>query len=61
MDLDVRITSMYLTFGVTDKFDFGMVVPVVQAEFRGQSDAEIRPFGGTTAAHYFAGTPANPV
>jgi hypothetical protein len=33
----------------------------VQAEFRGQSDAEIRPFGGTTAAHYFSGTPANPV
>lgn len=61
MDLDVRITSMYLTFGVTDRFDFGFVVPLVQAEFRGQSDAEIRPFGGTTAAHYFAGTAANPV
>ncbi|MFL5500043.1 MAG: transporter [Gemmatimonadaceae bacterium] len=61
MDLDVRVTSMYVTFGVTDKFDFGLVVPVVQAEFRGTSDAEIRPFGGTTAAHYFAGTPENPV
>jgi len=61
MDLDVRITSMYVTYGVSDRFDFGLVVPVVQAEFRGESDAEIRPFGGTMAAHYFAGTAANPV
>jgi len=61
MDLEVRVTSMYLTFGVADKFDFGLVVPVVQAEFRGQSDAEIRPFGGPTAAHFFSGTTTNPV
>ena len=61
MDLDVRVTSMYLTYGMTDRFDLGLVVPIVQADFRGQSDAQIRPFGGTTAAHYFAGTAANPV
>jgi len=52
---------MYLTYGVSDRFDFGLVVPVVQADLRGESDAQIRPFGGTTAAHYFAGTPDNPV
>jgi hypothetical protein len=61
MDLDVRVTSMYVTYGVTDRLDFGLVVPIVQAEFRGESDAQIRPFGGTTAAHYFAGTSDNPV
>ena len=61
MDLDVRVTSMYVTYGVTDRFDFGLVVPIVQANFTGESDAQIRPFGGTTAAHYFAGTPDNPV
>jgi hypothetical protein len=61
MDLSVQVTSVYVTLGVSDRFDFGLVVPVVQADFRGQSDAEIRPFGGTTAAHYFAGTPDNPV
>jgi hypothetical protein len=61
MDLDVRVTSMYVTYGLSDRFDVGLVVPIVQAEFRGESDAEIRPFGGTTAAHYFAGTAANPV
>jgi len=61
MNLDVRVTSMYLTYGMTDRFDLGLVVPIVQADFRGESDAQIRPFGGTTAAHYFAGTPDNPV
>jgi len=61
MDLEVKTTAMYMTFGVTDNFDFGLVIPIVQAEFRGQSDAEIRPFGGTSAAHYFAGTSDNPV
>ena len=61
MDLNVRVTSVYVTYGVTDHFDFGFVVPIVQADFKGESDAQIRPFGGTTAAHYFAGTAANPV
>src|SRR5256884_490955 len=27
----------------------------------GTSDAQIVPFGGTTAQHFFGGTPANPV
>ena len=61
MDLSVQVTSIYVTYGVSDRFDFGLVVPIVQADFRGESEAQIRPFGGTTAAHYFAGTPANPV
>ena len=61
MDLSVQVTSIYVTYGVSDRFDFGLVVPVVQANFTGESDAEIRPFGGTTAAHYFAGTAANPI
>ena len=61
MDLRVQVTSVYVTYGLTDRFDFGLVVPIVQADFRGSSEAEIRPFGGTTAAHYFAGTPDNPV
>jgi hypothetical protein len=61
MDLSVQVTSIYFTYGVSDRFDFGLVVPVVQANFTGESNAEIRPFGGTTAAHYFSGSPTNPV
>lgn len=61
IDLDVRVTSLYLTYGLTDKVDVGVVMPVVQAHFEGESHAQVRPFGGTTAAHYFSGTAANPV
>lgn len=61
IDLDVRVNSFYVTYGLTDHFDVGLVVPVVQAVFTGESHAQMRPFGGTTAAHYFAGTAQNPV
>ena len=61
MNLDVRVTSLYVTYGVSNRFDFGLVVPIVEAEFQGESDAQIRPFGGDSAVHYFAGTPTNPV
>ena len=61
MDLDVAVTPVYVTYGVTDKLDISVVVPLVQADFRGSSNAQIQPFGGTTATHYFAGTPTNPM
>lgn len=61
LDLDVRVNSLYMTYGVTDHFDIGLVVPVVQANFEGASRAQMEPFGGTTAAHYFSGTSTNPV
>jgi hypothetical protein len=61
LDLDVRITSFYATYGVTDKLDVGIVLPIVSTTLHGRSDANIFPFGGTTAAHFFAGTPASPV
>lgn len=61
MDLDVRVTSAYVTYGVNDRFDVGLVLPIVQADFRGESFAQLVPFGGTTSAHFFAGTSANPV
>jgi hypothetical protein len=61
LDLDVRVTSTYLTYGLTDRFDIGVVIPVVQTHLQGESEADIVPFGGTTAAHFFAGTTTDPV
>jgi hypothetical protein len=61
LDLDVQVTSVYATYGITDKVDVGIVLPIVSTSLRGRSDANIFPFGGTTAAHFFAGTPQNPV
>jgi hypothetical protein len=61
LKLSVNVTSMYVTYGVSDRFDLGLVVPIVQANFVGESDAQIEPFGPPPVAHYFAGTPQNPV
>jgi hypothetical protein len=60
IDLHVLVNSMYVTYGVSDKVDVGLVVPVVQARMDGSSFAQMHPFGGTTANHYFSGTAANP-
>ena len=60
IDLDVRVNSMYATYGVNDRLDIGFVVPIVQAYMTGESFAQMSPFGGTTANHYFAGTSTNP-
>jgi hypothetical protein len=61
LDIDVHVTSFYLTYGLTDRVDVSALVPLVETSLRGQSDAQIIPFGGPTATHFFAGTPTNPV
>ena len=61
LDLNVVVTNMYATYGVTDWLDLGVVMPLVSTSLHGQSDAQVVPFGGPTAAHFFAGTPADPV
>jgi hypothetical protein len=61
LDIDVRVTAAYLTYGLTDRLDVGVVIPVVQTHLQGGSQADISPFGGTTAAHFFAGTTTDPV
>lgn len=61
LQLDVRLASFTLTYGLSDRFDIGIAIPVVKTSLHGRSDAQIIPFGGTTAAHFFAGTPSNPV
>jgi hypothetical protein len=61
LDIDVHVTEVYVTYGVFDQLDVGFVVPLVSTNLRGESNAQIIPFGGPTATHFFAGTPENPV
>jgi hypothetical protein len=61
LDIHVNVTSFFVTYGLTDHVDFGLVLPLLRTTVSGQSRAEIIPFGGTTATHFFAGTPENPV
>src|SRR5262249_23717122 len=60
LDLDIAVTNIYATYGVTDQLDVGVVVPLVSARLHGSSFAQIIPFGGPTAAHFFARTPEPP-
>ena len=61
LNIGVDVTSFYTTFGITDRIDFGVVVPLQQTSFQGRSFAQINPFGGTSASHFFSGTPTDPV
>src|SRR6267143_2009292 len=60
LDLDMTVTSFFVTFGLLDRVDIGVAIPIVSTSLRGTSDAQIVPFGGTAAQHFFGGTPANP-
>jgi hypothetical protein len=61
MTMDVTITSLYATYGLFDFMDVSFVMPLVSTRFTGVSTASIIPFGGTTATHFFEGTPSAPV
>ena len=60
LDLDMTVTSFFLSFGLLDRVDIGVVLPIVSTSLTGTSDAQIRPFGGTSAVHFWGGTPSNP-
>ena len=60
LDMSIRVATLFLTYGVTDRIDFGVVVPIVSTSLQGASQAQVFPFGGTTATHYFGGTATNP-
>src|SRR3989442_1643610 len=60
LDIDMTVSSFFLSFGLLDRVDIGVVLPIVATSLTGTSDAQIIPFGGTTAQHFFGGTPTNP-
>lgn len=60
LDLNVRATVFTLNYGLFDFMDIGVAVPIISTSLRGTSVAQVRPFGGPSAAHFFAGTSTNP-
>lgn len=58
---NVAITTFYATYGLFDFLDVSFVIPLVSTHMSGTSEAQVFPFGGTTAVHFFAGTPSAPV
>lgn len=61
LGIDVELFSFVLSYGLSDRIDVGVALPIVSTSLRGTSNAEIIPFGGPTAAHFFSGTPSAPV
>ena len=62
LDVNVDVTAFALTYGVNDRIDLGVVLPVVKTSLRGTSSATIIPFGtGGPPPHFFAGTEDDPV
>jgi len=61
LHLDVTAFVFVVTYGLTDRIDVGMALPVVSTSFRGQSRAQIVPFGDGPVNHFFGGTADNPV
>jgi hypothetical protein len=61
LDVRVAVTSFFVTYGLSDKVDLSFALPVVSASLTGTSNAEIVPFGGPPAVHFFDGTETDPV
>jgi hypothetical protein len=61
LDVHLTVTALLLTYGLTDRIDVGVALPVVSTSLKGTSDAQINPFGPPPAVHFFGGTPDNPI
>ncbi len=60
VDLHVRSTLFVLSYGLLDWVDIGVAIPVISTSLKGTSEAQVVPFGGPSAAHFFGGTTTNP-
>jgi hypothetical protein len=60
LDVNLLVSSFFVTYGLFDRVDIGVAVPLAHASVNGHSDAQIVPFG-SPAVHFFGGTPDNPI
>ncbi|UCD24769.1 MAG: hypothetical protein JSW51_02290 [Gemmatimonadota bacterium] len=60
LDINVLVSSVFMTYGLTDFIDMGVAVPFVRTSIAGTSNAQIEPFG-STAIHFFDGSLDDPV
>lgn len=61
LDINLTVTAFLLTYGIADRIDLGVVLPVVNTSLEGTSTASINPFSSPPALHFFGGTTDNPV
>ena len=61
LDVDVTVNAFTMTYGLTDRLDLSFELPLVTVDLSGSSYAQMVPFGGPPAAHFFGGTPDKPI
>jgi hypothetical protein len=61
LDVRLTVTAFLLTYGLTDRVDIGIALPLVSVSLDGTSIAQINPFGPPPAVHFFGGTPDDPI
>lgn len=57
IDMDLAVTTAFVTYGLFDKVDIGVAIPFVHTSLAGQSYGEVLPFGPNTP-HFF-GSPGS--
>ena len=60
MDINLIISTAFLTYGLFDNLDVSVAVPWVNTRLRASSVGQINPFG-PNGPHYFGGDAANPI
>ncbi|CAN5339258.1 hypothetical protein BH20GEM2_BH20GEM2_01550 [soil metagenome] len=64
VDFNLAVTSFYASYGLLDRVDIGVVVPLVYASLSGSSTARVLPFSAEEngqVATFVAGTAADPI
>jgi hypothetical protein len=62
LDLNLLVTTAYMTYGLFDRVDIGVAVPYVYTTMQGSAIMQVIPAGTAGATpHYFAGTQTNPI
>jgi hypothetical protein len=60
LNVNLKVTTFFATYGITDRLDLGIAVPLVHTSLQGRSQGQFIPFGIPTS-HFFAGDSLNPV
>lgn len=59
VDLSLQVASLYFAYGLMERVDIGVAVPLVRADLRGGSVARVVPF--TNPTPHFFGTASDPL
>jgi hypothetical protein len=55
IDLEYDVFTFFGNYGLTDRWDVGIVVPVISVDARARAHAEVVPVSGATGIHSFLG------